>query len=382
MVVGMGAPPMAKNGPTPAIDRIAVPQRSDPCLDSHRSGMLSRPPPGHRMQFDQLGRREFMTLLGGAAAAWPLAARAQQGERMRRIGVFMSLAADDKQGQARLAAFLQGLQELGWTDGRNVRIDVRWGTGDAGRNRRHAAELVELAPDVILASGGSIVGILLQATSTVPIVFTQTPDPVGAGFVESLARPGGNATGFSIFDYSLGGKWLELLKEVAPRVTRVAVIRDPATPQGIGQFSAIQSLAPSLSLEATPLNARDAGDIERAIAAVDRNPNSGLIVTGSNLAIVHRDLIITLAARYKLPAVYPLGFFVTGGGLISYGPEAIDPHRRAAAYVDRILKGEKPGDLPVQAPTRYQLVINLKTAKALGLEIPPTVLARADEVIE
>jgi len=263
-----------------------------------------------------------------------------------------------------------------------VRIDVRWGTGDAGRNRRHAAELVELAPDVILASGGSIVAPLLQVTSTVPIVFTQTPDPVGAGFVESLARPGGNATGFSIFDYSLGGKWLELLKEVAPRVTRVAVIRDPATPQGIGQFSAIQSLAPSLSLEATPLNARDAGDIERAIAAVDRNPNSGLIVTGSNLAIVHRDLIVTLAARYKLPAVYPLGFFVTGGGLLSYGPEGIDPHRRAAAYVDRILKGEKPADLPVQAPTKYELAINLKTAKTLGLEVPPTLLARADEVIE
>jgi putative tryptophan/tyrosine transport system substrate-binding protein len=327
-------------------------------------------------------RREFITILGGAAAAWPLAARAQQGERVRRIGVLMSLAADDKQGQARLAAFLQGLQELGWTDGRNVRIDVRWGTGDAGRNRRHALELVELAPDVILASGGSIVGPLLQATSSVPIVFTQTPDPVGAGFVESLARPGGNATGFSIFDYSLGGKWLELLKEVAPRVTRAAVIRDPATPQGIGQFSAIQSLAPSLGLEVTPLNARDAGDIERAIAALDRNPNTGLIVTGSNLAIVHRDLIITLAARYKLPAVYPLGFFVTGGGLISYGTEGIDPHRRAAAYVDRILKGEKPADLPVQAPTKYELAINLKTAKALGLEVPTTLLARADEVIE
>src|SRR4029453_16361525 len=269
-------------------------------------------PSGRRDQMTFcIGRRQFITLLGGAAVAWPLAARAQQAERMRRIGVFMSLAADDKQAQARLAAFLQGLQELGWTDGRNVRIDIRWGAGDADRNRRHAAELVALAPDVILASGGSVVGTLLQATSTVPIVFTQTPDPVGAGFVESLARPGGNATGFSIFDYSLGGKWLELLKEVAPRVTRAAVIRDSATPQGIGQFSAIQSLAPSLSLEATPLNARDAGDIERAIAAVDRNPNSGLIVTGSNLAIVHRDLIITLAARYKLPAVYPLGFFVT-----------------------------------------------------------------------
>jgi len=222
---------------------------------------------------------------------------------------------------------------LGWTDGRNVRIDIRWGTGDAGRNRRHAAELVELAPDVILASGGSIVGPLLQATSTVPVVFTQTPDPVGAGFVESLARPGGNATGFSIFDYSLGGKWLELLKEIAPSVTRAAVIRDPATPQGIGQFSAIQSLAPSLSLEVTPLNARDAGDIERAIAAVDRNPNSGLIVTGSNLALIHRELIVTLAARYKLPAVYPLGFFAVAGGLISYGPDGIEPHRRAAGIL-------------------------------------------------
>jgi putative tryptophan/tyrosine transport system substrate-binding protein len=327
-------------------------------------------------------RREFISLLGGTVIAWPLATRAQQGERLRRIGVLMSLDADDKQGQARLAAFLQGLQELGWTDGRNVRIDIRWGSGDAGRSRRHAAELVELAPDVILASGGSIVGPLLQATSTVPIVFTQTPDPVGAGFVESLARPGGNATGFLIFDYSLGGKWLELLKEIAPRVTRAAVIRDPATPQGIGQFSAIQSLAPSLSLQVTPLNARDAGDIERAIAAVDRNPNSGLIVTGSNLALVHRELIVTLAARYNLPAVYPLGFFVTAGGLISYGPDGIDPHRRAAAYVDRILKGEKPADLPVQAPTKYELAINLKTAKTLGLEVPTTLLARADEVIE
>jgi putative tryptophan/tyrosine transport system substrate-binding protein len=326
-------------------------------------------------------RRSFIALLGGAVA-WPLTARAQQPERMRRIGVFMSLAADDKQAQARLAAFLQGLQELGWTDGRNVRIDIRWGTGDPDRNRRNAAELVALAPDVILASGGSIVGLLLHATSTVPIVFTQTPDPVGAGFVESLARPGGNATGFSIFDYSLGGKWLELLKQIAPSVTRVAVIRDPATPQGIGQFSAIQSLAPSLSLEVTPVNARDAGDFERAIAAVHRNPNSGLIVTGSNLALIHRELIVTLAARYKLPAVYPLGLFVVAGGLISYGPDAIDPHRRAAGYVDRILKGEKPADLPVQAPTKYELVINLKTAKALGLDVPDSLLARADEVIE
>jgi putative tryptophan/tyrosine transport system substrate-binding protein len=327
-------------------------------------------------------RRQFIILLGGAVAVWPLATRAQPPETMRRVGVLMSLAAGDKQAQARLAVFLQRLQELGWTDGRNVRVDIRWGTGDVDRNRRHAAELVALAPDVILASGGSIVGPLLQTTSTVPVVFTQTPDPVGAGFVESLARPGGNATGFSIFDYSLGGKWLELLKEIAPTVTRVAVIRDSATPQGIGQFSAIQSLAPALSLEATPVNARDAGDFERTIAAVHRNPSSGLIVTGSNLALIHRELIITLAARYKLPAVYPLGFFATAGGLISYGPDAIEPHRRAAGYVDRILKGEKPADLPVQAPTKYELIINLQTAKALALDIPPTLLARADEVIE
>jgi putative tryptophan/tyrosine transport system substrate-binding protein len=334
------------------------------------------------MQFDQMKRREFISLLSGAAAAWPLAARAQQGERVRRIGVLMSLAADDKEAQARLAAFLQGLQELGWIDGRNVRIDIRWRDGDADRNRRHAAELLALAPDVILASGGSVVGTLLQATSSVPIVFTQTPDPVGAGFVESLARPGGNATGFSIFDYSIGGKWLELLKQIAPGMTRVAVIWDPATPQGIGQFSAIQSLAPLLSLEVTPVHARDASEIERTIAAVQRNPNSGLIVTGSNFALAHRELIVTLAARYKLPAVYPLGFFVTAGGLISYGPDGIDPHRRAAAYVDRILKGEKPADLPVQAPTKYELMINLKTAKALGLDVPDSILTRADEVIE
>jgi len=326
-----------------------------------------------------VNRRAFVTLLCGAAA-WPVGVRAQQSERMRRVGVLMSLAAGDKQAQARLAVFLQGLEQLGWTDGRNVRIDIRWGTGDVDRNRRHAAELVALAPDVILASGGSIVGPLLQATSTVPVVFTQTPDPVGAGFVESLARPGGNATGFSIFDYSLGGKWLELLKEIAPTVTRVAVIRDAATPQGIGQFSAIQSLAPALNLDATPVNARDASDFERAIAAIHRN--NGLIVTGSNLALIHRDLIITLAARYKLPAVYPLGFFAAAGGLISYGPDAIEPHRRAASYVDRILKGEKPAELPVQAPTKYELVINLRTAKALGLDVPTTLLARADEVIE
>jgi putative tryptophan/tyrosine transport system substrate-binding protein len=327
-------------------------------------------------------RRQFIALLGGAAATWPFAARAQQADRMRRIGVLMSLAADDRQGQARLNAFVQGLHELGWIDGRNLRIDTRWAAGDGNRGRKYAAELVALAPDVILASGGSLVGPLLQVTHAVPIVFTQTPDPVGAGFIDSLARPGGNATGFSIFDYSVGGKWLELLKQIAPGVTRVAVIRDPATPQGIGQFSAVQSLAPSLGLEVSPINARDAGEMERDIAAIARVPNSGLIVTGSNVGIVHRELIVTLASRYKLPAVYPLPFFATTGGLIAYGPDAIDPHRRAAAYVDRILKGEKPADLPVQAPTKYELVINLKTAKALGLTVPLPLLATANEVIE
>ena len=326
-------------------------------------------------------RRDFITLLGGAAA-WPFAVRAQQADRMRRIGVLMSLAADDRQGQARLNAFVQGLQELGWIDGRNLRIDTRWAAGDGAQGRKYAAELVAMAPDVILASGGSIVGPLLQATHTVPIVFTQTPDPVGAGFVNSLARPGGNVTGFSIFDYSVGGKWLDLLKQVAPGVTRVAVIRDPATPQGIGQFSSVQSLAPSLGLEVSPINARDAGEMERDITAIARVPNSGLIVTGSGLAIDQRKLIVTLASRYKLPAVYPLPFFATTGGLIAYGPDAIDPHRRAAAYIDRILKGEKPADLPVQAPTKYELVINLKTAKALGLTVPSSLLATANKVIE
>ena len=289
---------------------------------------------------------------------------------MRRIGVLMSLAADDREGQARLKAFVQGLQEVGWIEGRNLRIDTRWAAGEGTQGRKYAAELVALAPDVILASGGSVVGPLLQATQTVPIVFTQTPDPVGAGFVNSLARPGGNATGFSIFDYSVGGKWLELLKQIAPGVTRVAVIRDPATPQGIGQFSAVQSLAPSLRLEVIPINARNAGEMERDIAAIAGVPNSGLIVTGSTIGIDQRALIVTLASRYKLPAIYPLPFFATAGGLIAYGPDPIDPHRRAAAYVDRILKGEKPADLPVQAPTKYELVINLKTAKALGLTIP------------
>jgi putative ABC transport system substrate-binding protein len=327
-------------------------------------------------------RREFITVLGGAAAAWPLYARAQQGDRMRRIGVLMSLTAEDPEGQVRLTAFLQGLQQLGWTDGRNVRIDTRWGAGDADRSRRYAAELIALAPDVILASGTSTMGPLLRATRTVPIVFTQVTDPVGAGFVDSLARPGGNATGFTLSEYGISGKWLELLKEIAPRVTRVAVLRDPDMAAGSGQLGAIQSVAPSFGVELSPVNVRDAPEIERAVAAFARSPNGGLIVSASGLAIVHRDLIITLAARHRLPAVYFARYFVTGGGLISYGSDNIDPHRRAAGYVDRILKGEKPADLPVQAPTKYELVINLKTAKALGIEVPPMLLARADEVIE
>jgi putative ABC transport system substrate-binding protein len=328
-----------------------------------------------------VNRREFITLLGGAAAC-PLAARAQQAERVRRIGVLLSLSADDPQGQARLMAFVQGLQQLGWTDGRNMRIDARWSGGNADDARKYAAELVALAPEVILASGGSVAGPVLQVTRTVPVVFTITPDPVGAGFVASLARPGGNATGFTQVEYGTSAKFLELLKEIAPRVTRAAVLRDPAIPQGIGQFAVIQSVAPSLRMEVNPVDIRDAGDIERAVTAFAHSLNGGLIVPGSGLATVHRELIIRLAARHKLPAVYSARYFVTSGGLISYGADLIDPHRLAAGYVDRILKGEKPADLPVQAPTKYETVINLKTAKSLGLEIPPTLLAIADEVIE
>jgi len=329
-------------------------------------------------------RREFITLLSGAAAAWPLAARAQQGERMRRIGVLMNLAAADPESTARVTAFAQGLQESGWTIGRNVQIDTRWAAADADLFRRYAAELVALAPDIILilAGGGAVVPSLLQATRAIPIVFTQTPDPVGAGFVESLARPGGNVTGFMLYEYGIGAKWLELLKEIAPHVTRAAVIRDAAIASGIGQWGAIQTAAPSFGVELRPVDVRDASEIERAIAAFARSPNGGLIVAASTLAVVHRDLIVTLAARHKLPAVYPSRFFVRSGGLIFYGPDSVEPHRRAAGCVDRILKGEKPADLPVQAPTKYELVINLKTAKALGLEVPPTLLARADEVIE
>jgi putative ABC transport system substrate-binding protein len=327
-------------------------------------------------------RREFLGVLGGAATVWPLPARAQQPERMRRVGVLMNLAPDDPESPVRLAAFLQGMQQLGWTDGRNVRIYTRWGADDADRSRRYAAELVALAPDVILASGSPAVGQLLQATRTVPIVFVVVVDPVGSGFVESLARPSGNATGFPLFEYGISGKWLELLKEIAPRATRAAVLRDPALASGGGQLGALQSVAPSLGVELSPVNVRDRGEIERAITAFAREPNGGLIVTGSALAASHRDLIIALAARHRLPAVYPQRFYVTGGGLMSYGPDTVDPFRRAAAYVDRILKGEKPSELPVQAPIKYDLAINLKTAKTLGLTVPDTLLARADEVIE
>jgi putative tryptophan/tyrosine transport system substrate-binding protein len=327
-------------------------------------------------------RREFITLIGGAAAAWPLAARAQQSERMRRIGVLMPSVSEDAEFQARLRALLEGLQQSGWSIGRNVRVDVRWATANAAEIRRYAEELVTLAPDVIVAVGASTVGPLLQATRTVPVVFPFAADPVGAGFVDSLARPGGNATGFISFGFSLSGKYLELLKEIAPGVTRVAVLRDAAISTGLGQFGVIQALAPALRMDVSPVNVRDAAEIERTITAFARSPNGGLIVTGSGLAAFHRDLIVALAAQHKLPAVYFDRPFVAAGGLASYGTDLIDQHRRAAGYVDRILKGEKPADLPVQAPTKYELVVNLKTAKALGLEIPPTVLARADEVIE
>jgi putative ABC transport system substrate-binding protein len=328
-------------------------------------------------------RREFITLFGVAALAGPWAARAQQPDRVRRVGVLMSRAADDPEEQARLSAFRQGLQELGWTDGRNVRIDYRWAAADAGRSRTYAAELVALAPDVILASASASVASLLQTTRTVPIVFVNIIDPVGAGYVARLARPGGNATGFTAFEYSLSGKWLELLKEIAPDLTRIAILRDPAIAAGIGQFAAIQAMAPSsLGVELSPIDVRDGGEIERDVATFARESNGGLVVTASSGAAVHRELIIMLATRYRLPTVYPFRFFVTNGGLISYGPDPIDVFRRAAGYVDRILKGEKAADLPVQAPTKYELAINLKTAKALSLTLPPSLLARADEVIE
>jgi len=327
-------------------------------------------------------RREFISLFGGAVAAWPLAARAQQGDQMRRIGVLMAINADDVEAQARIAAFVQGLQQLGWTVGKNVRVDYRLAGIDADTLRKHATELVALAPDVILAQSSPSIAVLLQTTRTVPIVFTLITDPVGAGYVDSLAHPGGNATGFTVFDYSIGGKWLELLKEIAPRVTRVAVLRELAVAAGPAQFSAAQTVAPSLGMELRPVDTRDAGEIERAITAFARGSNGGLLVTGSSSASLHRKLIIGLAAQYRLPAVYFNRLFVTAGGLISYGPDYVDQFRQAAGYVDRILKGEKPGDLPVQAPTKYELAVNLKTAKALGITIPPSVLTRADEVIE
>jgi putative ABC transport system substrate-binding protein len=327
-------------------------------------------------------RRSFIALLGGAAAAWPLAARAQQGERMRRICVLMSTAVDDPQDPARLAAFAQGLQELGWTIGRNLRIDYRWSASSPDNARKYAAELAALAPDVMLTSGTIALAAVQQISHTIPVVFVNLVDPVSGGFVESLARPGGNATGFLLFEYGISGKWLELLKEIAPRVTRVAALRDPTQGTGIGQLGAIQSAASQLGVEFRPVGVRDAREIERGIIDFARGSNGGLIVTAGTQARDHRELIIGLAARYRLPAVYFNRLFVEAGGLISYGADTIDPLRRAANYVDRILKGEKPADLPVQAPTKFELVINLKTAKALGLEVPPMLLARADEVIE
>jgi putative ABC transport system substrate-binding protein len=328
-------------------------------------------------------RRDFIRFLGGATAAWPLAARAQQSDRVRRIGVLMAATADDPDYQARIAAFQQGLQQLGWSDGRNVHIDTRWATTKSDDIRRHAAELAALAPDVILAgTGTATVAPLLQATRTVPIVFAVVIDPVGAGFVDSLARPGGNATGFTVFEYGMSGKWLELLKQIAPAVTRAAVLRDPTIASGIGQFAAVQAVAPSLGVDLSAVDVRDASEIERAVTAFARSSIGGLIVTASALATRHRDLIIALAARLRLPAVYPYRYFVTVGGLISYGPDFVDQYWQAAGYVDRILKGENPAELPVQAATKYELSINLKTAKALGLAVPPPVLARAGEVIE
>ena len=328
-------------------------------------------------------RRQFIFMLGSAAAvAWPLAARAQLGERIRRVGAMMLLAENDPEQKAWTEAFRQGMLEAGWTDGRNVQIDYRWGASDSARARRYATELVALGPDVILAPGSVSVGPLLQATRDIPIVFVHVPDPVGAGFVESLSRPGGNATGFTSFEYGLGGKWLELLKEIAPRVTRVAIIRDPTITTGIGLWGAIQALTPSVGMEAVPVNVRNPAEIERAVAAFARSSDGGLIITGSAQAIRYRDLIVGLATRYKLPAVYYEHVFVHDGGLIAYGPDLVDQYRRSAGYVSRILKGEKPADLPVQAPTKYELAVNLRTAKALGLDVPATLLARATEVIE
>jgi putative ABC transport system substrate-binding protein len=328
-----------------------------------------------------LRRREFITLLGGSAA-WPLVAHAQQRERMRRIGVLLPATADDPQRQVWFGAFLQGLAQSDWIIDRNVQIDTRWATANVDAVRRHAAELAALAPDVILASGASAVGPLLQATRTVPIVFAAVADPVGAGFVNSLAQPGGNATGFMAFEYSISGKWLELLKQIAPSVTRVAVLRDSSITSGIGQFGVIQAMAPLLMVEVSHVNVHDATEIERSLMSFARFSNGGAIITAGGLPYIHLNLIVKLAAQHRLPAVYFERAFVAVGGLISYGPDLVDQFRRAAGYVDRILRGEKPADLPVQAPTKYDLIINLKTAKALGLDLPASVLARADEVIE
>ena len=327
-------------------------------------------------------RREFITLVGGAAAVWPFAARAQQDGRARHIGVILPAASDDAEFQTWMGAFLQALAQLGWTIGRNIRIDTRWATANAAKIRLEAQELAALAPDVILTAGTSTAGPMLQATRTVPIVFATVVDPVGAGFIDSLARPGGNATGFLLYEYSLGGKWLELLKQIVPTVKRAGVLRDAATPSGTGQFAAIQAVAPSLNLEVAPINMRDAGELERDIATFARAANGGLILTGSNLSILHHDLIIALAARHKLPTIYYEQFYVAAGGLISYGSDRIELYRQAAGYVDRILRGENPANLPVQAPTKFELVINLKTAKALGLTVPPALLATATETIQ
>jgi putative ABC transport system substrate-binding protein len=332
------------------------------------------------MHLVRLKRRELMTLLGGAVA-WPLAARAQQGDRMRRIGVLLPAAADDAVWQTRMAAFLGGLQQLGWADGRNVRIDTRWAAGDADL-RKYAEELIALGPDVVMAFSSTALPPLQQLTRAIPIVFALVADPVGAGYVESLARPGGNVTGFTPFEYALGGKWLELLKEIAPRTARVAVLRDSSIAAGPAEYGAIQTVAPSLGVELRPVDLRNASEIERAITAFAASSNGGLIITGSAAATAHRELILALAAQHRLPAVYLARYYVTDGGLISYGPDLLDQCQRAAGYVDRIFKGERPADLPVQAPNKYELVINLKTAKTLGIEVPPTLLARADEVIE
>ena len=327
-------------------------------------------------------RRDFLKVIAGSMAAWPIVAHAQHPERVRQIVVILNQAENDPEGQSRLATFQQGLQSLGWIIGRNVQIDIRWGAADTANSRRYAAEIVALAPDVIVTSASAATAAVQEATRTLPIVFVNVADPVGAGYVASLARPGSNVTGFTFAEYGMSGKWLELLKEIAPRVTRVAVLRDPTVAAGIGQWGAIQSVAPTFSVEASPMDARNGDEIERAITVFARAANGGLIVVANPVATIHRKLIVTLAAQHRLPAVYFLRVFVKDGGLISYGPDPIAPFGQAASYVDRILKGEKPADLPVQAPTKYELVINLKTAKALGLEIPSSVLGRADEVIE